>query len=116
MISTYELRVGNFVIEKNYSQFVQMKKELTRKTPHEKYIQSDKTNGGIPTSLNFISDINNTKFSENDRLIGDCPLVVGGIIDNEPIASDTLVNKRLIYNFDFWFTRDIGNALPYFSS
>mgnify|MGYP000976169173 FL=1 len=118
LIKTSDIKIGGFEIDRHMSQFTQIKTELTNETSQH-FIQSSDTNGGIPTDINVYGDIGNYKIDTRERELGYSPLVFGGTVNDTDYAvgntSDKttgLVIKRLVYNFDFWFCRDIGNSIP----
>jgi hypothetical protein len=118
IIKTSEIKIGGFVIDKHMAQFTQIKTELNNETSQH-FIQSSDTHGGIPTDINVYGDIGNYKIDTRERALGYSPLVYGGTVNDTDYAvgnttdeTTGLVTKRLIYNFDFWFCRDIGNSIP----
>jgi hypothetical protein len=118
IIKTSEITIGSFIIDKHIAQFTQIKTELINDTSQH-FIQSSDTNGGMPTDINVYGDIGNYKIDTRERELGYSPLVFGGTVNDTDYAvgnttdeTTGLVTKRLVYNFDFWFCRDIGNSIP----
>jgi hypothetical protein len=118
LIKTSELKIGGATIDKHYGQFKQIYEELTNDSSQH-VIQSSDTTGGLPTDLNVYGDIGNYKIDTYERELGHCPLVFGGTVNeteyavgNSTDSTTGLVTKRLVYEFDFWFCKEMGNALP----
>lgn len=141
-INVAEIKIGSQLIDKQTSQFVQMYSELTSKKSKQQYPHHivSNTAGGLKTSfLNKVGDESGIipNFNDVDRYEGHCPLFFGGPVANEffKYSSNTLgtdpgpgetkfvnenlrndadqkIYKKLYYNFNFWFNKDIGNALP----
>ena len=113
-ISECEFLIGGTCVQRYEGEWKQMKDELTESHTNshlDSYIQSAST-GGNPTLLNFISDINKTTFTNNQKERYDMPIIVGGIYNDTEIAKNVSITKKLIYKFDFWFSRSMGTALP----
>jgi len=113
LISNYYIKIGGHTIDTHYAESNQLISELTTTRQKQKVIQTS-SNGGLPVELNFRSDLNAVDYDTHDRLEGHCPLFFGGIYKNieQMPTADTLVKKKLIYNFNFWFNKNIGQALP----
>lgn len=102
IIKNASIKIGSQVIEEYKSEFKQAKSELLN-ADDNKYNVTDDTNGGKPVITDpddFVSDSFN-------RSHGNQPLFVKG-----GTAANNQITKKLVYEFDFWFTRDIGNSLP----
>lgn len=96
------IEIGGRRIEEYNSQFKQMKSELlTHDTIY--YKESEPTHGG----KGFDTDYDN--IDTKTRYEGNVPLFIKGDAKKE---DGTQVYKKIIYEFDFWFTRDIGHSLP----
>jgi hypothetical protein len=122
LIKHSKIKINEYTIEEYISQWRQIKHELTHKsTDHYNYMSSE-LYGGKQTEFNFTRDTNRTYISNEDIIEGFSPLIVGGstaLNEYKPIGNTrniignaTPLTKKLIYNFDFWFTRNIGMALP----
>ena len=120
LIKNASIKIGSSVIEKYLSQWKQIKYELTH--PKTKHYTMTSNKGGCQTvfdfkSENVINDNLRSTFSHEDIMNGCAPIVVGGgggsnnETDNNVEHSGT-ITKKLLYTFDFWFTRNIGMALP----
>jgi len=113
IIDNYHIDIGSKKIDSYTSQSKQMVSELTSKRHKKKIIQMSSNNGGLPVDLNFMSDLNAVDYDTQDRLEGHCPLFFGGIYRNiNQVPANQTIKKKLIYNFDFWFNKNIGQALP----
>tara|TARA_B100000787_G_C16187855_1_gene295712 strand:- start:183 stop:1607 length:1425 start_codon:yes stop_codon:yes gene_type:complete len=139
LIKHSQIKINEFVIEESLSQWRQIKHELKHKSKDHNNIRSSELYGGKITSLNLTSEggthYDGTSFiysgprefiSNEARLGGFCPLIFDGkILTNDqwdadgtdaPVsvggADGDLIHKKIIYDFDFWFTRNIGMALP----
>ena len=113
LIKNYTLKIDNETIDTVTCQWTQMKHELNNNT-YNTQVQSSINGGGINTDLNFTTDLNRTEY---DKSINECsiPLILGGNYNDELIDAGTSpVTKKYIFEFDFWFTRNIGSALPLF--
>lgn len=118
LIKNASIKIGSTVIEKYISQWKQAKYELTH--PKTKHYTKSSDNGGLQTEFDFNSTTYNdniiSTFSQEDILAGNNPILVGGgeMTNNESHTEDStdLLTKKLLYTFDFWFTRNIGMALP----
>ena len=116
------IKINEHPIEKYISQWRQIKHELTHKSSDPYNYMSSETCGGKQTDFNFTRDTNRTYISSDDMVEGFSPLIVGGSTslkefnqtDNprNVIGNNIEIKKKLLYNFDFWFTRNIGMALP----
>ena len=119
------IKINEHKIEEYISQWRQIKHELTHKSIDEYNYMSSETCGGKQTVFNFIRDTNRTYISNEDMLEGFAPLIVGGATSLDEFHADKVdgntrntignnidLKKKLLYNFDFWFTRNIGMALP----
>ena len=114
LIKDASIVIGDNTIEKYISQWKQIKYELTTKN-NNNYYKSSEVGGGNPTNFNFINSTNRTEYTTDDIFSGNSPLVVGGgggDKSDSTFANNVIIKKKMIYNFDFWFTRNIGQALP----
>ena len=89
----------------------QLKTELTTKS-YEGQVESSTLGGGRLTDLNFTTDLNRTEYSTDEMLNGTMPLIIGGNFNTIDIGINSEIKKKLVYEFDFWFTRNIGNSIP----
>ena len=122
LIKYSRIKINEHPIEEYISQWRQIKHELTHKSNDEYNYMSSETNGGKQTDFNFTRDTNRTYISSEDMLVGFSPIIVGGSTSldeykrpgdpRNTIGNGTDLKKKLFYNFDFWFTRNIGMALP----
>lgn len=103
IIKNATIKIGSTIIEQYRSEFKQAKSELFN-TDENRYNFSDPTYGGKP----IVTDLNDPYVSDTmTRSFGNQPLFVKGLT-----TSTTQIKKKLVYEFDFWFTRDIGHSLP----
>ena len=136
LIKHSQIKINDYKIEEYISQWRQVKHELLNKSRNKHNMLSSPLHGGRETYLNtLISDAVNPLpqpdrvfISNEDRLDGFCPLVCTGSIytdSPDPNVNVTVleygflnpaptprITKKLLYDFDFWFTRNIGMALP----
>ena len=117
IVKSAKISYDGLIIEEYLSQWKQIKYELNNTNiTSENIISSDK--GGTQTKLNFTSNSNRTYISNKDFIEGSAPLIIGGIVEPNPIdgtttiASNEIIYKKINYNFDFWFTRELSTALP----
>ena len=138
LIKHSQIKINDYKIEEYISQWRQVKHELLNKSRNKQNILSSSTHGGRETYLNtlvydptaLVTSPDRVFISNEERLGGFCPLVCSGSIYT---ADDTdtgvtginaieygflnpaptpRITKKLLYDFDFWFTRNIGMALP----
>ena len=114
LIKNYKIKIGNETIDEVICQWTQIKSELTNKS-YDSPIKSSDNGGGNNTDLNFTSDLNRTEYHNNNNNECSIPLILGGNYNDILIDAGTeAVTKKYIFEFDFWFTRNIGSALPLF--
>ena len=111
LIKTSKIQIADETIEENMSQWTQIKSELMTKT-HSKQVMSSNKGGGNLVDLNFTSDINRTEYDTHDIDQSTLPLIVGGNYNDVDIDATSTIKKKFIYEFDFWFSRNIGQAVP----
>ena len=117
IVKSAKISYGGLVIEEYISQWKQIKYELNNENINSDNIISSES-GGTQTKLNFTSNSNRTYISNNEYIEGSAPLIIGGIVEpntidgTTTIASNEITYKKINYNFDFWFTREISTALP----
>jgi hypothetical protein len=111
LIKTSKIKIADETIEENTSQWTQIKSELMTKT-HYKQVRSSTKGGGNLVDLNFTSDINRTEYDTHDIDQSTLPLIVGGNFNDVDIDATSTIKKRFIYEFDFWFSRNVGQAIP----
>ena len=138
LIKHSQIKINDYKIEEYISQWRQVKHELLNKSRNKHNMLSSPLYGGLETYINTDTDIDiivdggNSKtnlerkfISNEDRLGGFCPLICTGSVYNDTgtdeLTRNTLgfrnptkpsIKKKLLYDFDFWFTRNIGMALP----
>ncbi len=98
LIKNAQLKVGNTLIDSYTSQFKQMKTDLLNES--DTIYQETGAKGGKAISTNA-REINSA-----EKLRSIVPLMITN--DNTPSNK----TQKLIYEFDFWFTENIGNSLP----
>jgi hypothetical protein len=96
LITNAELKIGGTIIERNFQHSRQMKNELLDRQENKFNVSA--ANGGKP---NF--DITTYIYDTEERYKCNMPLVC---------AAGVTKTQKLVYEFDFWFTRELGNALP----
>ena len=138
LIKHSQIKINDYKIEEYISQWRQVKHELLNKSRNKHNMLSSPLYGGLETYINTDTDIDvlvdgvgsktnlERKFISNeDRLGGFCPLICTGSVYNDTgtdqlttnqlgfrIFNNPSIKKKLLYDFDFWFTRNIGMALP----
>jgi len=137
LIKHSQIKINDYKIEEYISQWRQVKHELLNKSRNKHNMLSSPLYGGLETYINTDTDIDvlvdgvgsktnlERKFISNeDRLGGFCPLICTGSVYNDTGTDQLTINelgfritnpsikKKLLYDFDFWFTRNIGMALP----
>ena len=117
LIKSVNLEIGGYVIDTQYSQWMQIYDELTDNKPDHQPISG--INGGRYSQMNFTSDLEATKFSVDNRINGDMPLVFGGNIKNKNLGTGDITasapatfTKKICIPLKFWFTRTPGLYLP----
>lgn len=121
LIKEATLVIGGKTIETLYSQWLQIYHELVNQTntgsPDFYHTsKSDTTGGGKNMTYDFVSDNTavRTPLGLQDRINANTPLVFGGTNhDGDTTAgSDNKFYKRFFVPLPFFFTRNIGLALP----
>ena len=117
LIKSVNLEIGGYIIDTHYSQWMQIYDELTNNKSDDQPISG--INGGRYSQMNFTSDLDATKFSMNNRIKGDTPLVFGGNIKNNNLGTQDISSsspgtftKKICVPLKFWFTRTPGLYLP----
>ena len=111
LVKEYRIETGHTILEEGISQWKQIRSEFMNKSNRTQVVSSSK-GGGNQVDLNFTSDLNRTEYTINEIETGTTPIIVGGNYNDVEIDASTIVKKKLIYEFDFWFSRNIGNSLP----
>jgi len=139
LIKHSQIKINDYKIEEYISQWRQVKHELLNKSRNKHNMLSSPLYGGLETYINTDTDrdvvvdgVGGSKtnlerkfISNEDRLGGFCPLICTGSVYNDTgtdqltinelgfrIVTNPSIKKKLLYDFDFWFTRNIGMALP----
>lgn len=121
LIKEATLIIGGKTIETLYSQWLQIYHELVNQTnigsPDFYHTsKSDTTGGGKNITYDFVSDNTavRTPLILQDRVNGNTPLVFGGTNHdgNTAAGSNNKFYKRFFVPLPFFFTRNIGLALP----
>tara|TARA_B100000242_G_scaffold289124_1_gene258425 strand:+ start:183 stop:1547 length:1365 start_codon:yes stop_codon:yes gene_type:complete len=121
LIKEATLIIGGKTIETLYSQWLQIYHELVNQTntgePDFYHTsKSDTTGGGKNMTYDFVSDNTavRTPLLLKDRVNANSPLVFGGTNHDGDTAagSDNKFYKRFFVPLPFFFTRNIGLALP----
>ena len=121
LIKEATLVIGGKTIETLYSQWLQIYHELVNQTntgePDFYHTsKSDTTGGGKNMTYDFVSDNTavRTPLLLKDRVNANSPLVFGGTNHDGDTAagSDNKFYKRFFVPLPFFFTRNIGLALP----
>ena len=119
LIKKVEFEIGGYIIDTQYSQWLQIYDELTENVCENKQTSSG-FKGGRYSDLNFTTDSNATEINVNNRIYGDSPLVFGGGRDTvaEPTQTENITNnvgtytKKFVIPLHFWFTKNPGLYLP----
>lgn len=111
LVKEYRIESGPNILEEGISQWKQIRTEFMNKSNRPQVVSSSK-GGGNQIDLNFTSDLNRTEYTMNEIENGTTPIIVGGNYNDIDIDATTTIKKKYIYEFDFWFTRNIGNSLP----
>lgn len=111
--------MGGKNIETLYSQWLQIYHELvspsTQNTPDYYHTsRSDNTGGGKNMDFDFVSDNTSvrTPLILQNRINGNTPLVFGAGNHDGDTSKDTKYYKRFYVPIPFFFTKNIGLALP----
>jgi hypothetical protein len=119
LIKEAKLIIGGHTIETLDAQWLQIYHELnasnTANVPD--YYFSSKSNtstGGKNTTFNFVSDNTavRTPLTLPNRINGNLPLVFGGNNHDGNTAGSTTYYKKIFVQLPFFFTKNIGLALP----
>lgn len=110
-IEKTSFEIANSPIEEYLSQWKQIRTELKNKNRTTQVLSSEQA-GGNEIDLNFTSDLKRTVYDANN--VDECsiPIIVGGNYNDKNIDLTGGITKKIIYEFDFWFCRNLGQALP----
>ena len=113
LIDMSSFKIADNLIEEYPAQWKQIHTEIMNKN-NKSQIMSSVDAGGNEINLNFTenSNVKRTEYDPND--VDECsiPIIVGGIHNSNNIDLTGGITKRFIYEFDFWFSRSLGQALP----
>lgn len=98
LIKNAQLKVGNTLIDSYTCQFKQMKTELLNES--DTIYQETGSEGGKDITT-IAREINSA-----EKMRGIVPVI------STNGATASIKTQRLIYEFDFWFTENIGSSLP----
>ena len=138
LIKSAVIKIGEYKIEEYLSQWKQVRYELNNPHKSSYNFHSSEIAGGCQTEFNFVFDTNRTYIDHLDYIEGHSPVIIGGrtslneyippnvtgaqrrnfrigyydTVNNAYTPNPAIINKKLLYNFDFWFCRNIGLALP----
>lgn len=100
LIKNAQIRIGGMTIEEYTSQFKQLKSELLNESRLKQNVTD--VNGG--KSVDFSGVVDDTIYIDNtEKMKGNIPLF------NKYMSSS---NHKLLYEFDFWFTRNMASSIP----
>jgi len=100
LIKNAKIRIGGMTIEEYTSQFKQLKSELLNESRLKQNVTD--VNGG--KSVEFSGVFDDTIYIDNtEKMKGNIPLF------NNASSKTT---HKLLYEFDFWFTRNMASSIP----
>mgnify|MGYP006081665393 CR=1 FL=1 len=110
-IEKTSFEIAHCQVEEYLSQWKQIRTEFKTKTKTPQVLSCE-TAGGNEIDLNFTSDLKRTEYDANNMDECGIPIIVGGNYNNKDIDLTGGITKKIIYEFDFWFCRNLGQALP----